>query len=95
MDIISLITKYDNSENKVDENSISSDIENFIKDKGNASSQELAEDMAFKFMEAYHPSKKGWGRFYGPFVEGTSEDGKTSWEIPSIEKVLLNYWNIG
>lgn len=95
MNVKSLISKYDNPELQLDEDDISSDIEGFIKGKESLSENELAELMAFTFMEKYDPPKKGWGKFYGPFVEGVDKDGKAGWEIPSIRDVTsktLEYW---
>ena len=75
---------------------IANNIENIIKNdlKYKQTEEDIAEQMAFLFLED-HPNKdSSWGKYYGPFSVLSNNQGQMV-EYPSIRKVskeTLGYW---
>lgn len=75
---------------------ISSNINKILKDLNNykLSSEDLAEQIAFEFVENYTNQETGWGTYYGPMMVFPNDQNQMV-EYPSIKKItleILNYW---
>src|SRR4051812_8730146 len=96
MGIQEVLIKYDQPEFKgFDEQDLNSEL-NRLSDlvQSEMTMEELAELMAFGFLEDYQDKQTGWGTYFGPMRVSSNNDG-TATESPSIRLVttdMLEYW---